>query len=370
MAPDPWHFARTDDARQTLLALTRGPIVAMSLFGARRTGKTEFLLRDLAPLAVAEGHRVVYASFWQSPAAPLAVLLYECDRALQPRNSLEKLSNWTSHLPVKAKLGGPNAAIEVDFTARQKAPPDDQVLLLDTYLDRLSNARRPALLLLDEAQELAKHPQGDIIMAALRTALDKRRDGLRSMFTGSSQLGLNKVFSARAAPFYRFATPVSLPPLGPGFVDFQCGVFRKVYRRRLSRDAAGHAFKRFRGNPFIFRQWLSLLGSNAGLTEMDAEARVLRDLAAQLDFDRVWMRFTGEQRAVARLLAERAHGLFGSAAEPRLTALIGQAPSPSARQSAIRLLQRQGRADQFDREWRLADPLFEEWVLDRAPEDF
>lgn len=367
MAPDPWHFPRTDYARATLAALTRGPVVALSLFGARRTGKTEFLRRDLGVAAAEAGHRVVYASFWQNPGAPLAVLLYECDRALLAKAGF---GQWVASLPVKARLGFGTSSVEVDFSARAKAPPEDQVMLLDAYLDRLANPAKPALLLLDEVQELAEHAQGPVIMAALRTGLDKRRDGIRTVFTGSSQLGLNKVFSARAAPFYRFATPLTLPPLGEDFVDHQRAAFRATYRRRLAREGALHAFERFKANPFIFQQWLIALGMNPGLSENDAEARVLRDLAAQMDFDRVWLGLSSEQRAVARLLAERAQGLFGSAVEPRLTALIGHAPAPSVRQSAIRLLQRQGRADQFDREWRLADPLFEAWVLQRPPEEF
>ncbi len=367
MTTDIWHFPRADFARATLTGLTRGPIVAQSLFGARRTGKTEFLRRDLAEVAERAGHRVVYASFWQNPSAPLAVLLYECDRALQVKAGL---AAWVANLPVKAKLGLGKAIIEVDFSARAKTASDDQVLALDQYLERLSNPAKPTLLLLDEVQELANHAQGQTVMAALRTGLDKRRDGVRTVFTGSSQLGLNKVFSARAAPFYRFATPLTLPPLGDEFVDHQRAAFRATYRRKLPRESALHAFARFKSNPFLFQHWLTAMGTNPALTDQDAEAQVLRDLAAQLDFDGAWLGFGVEHRAMARLLAERAQGLFGSAVEARLTKLIGHAPAPSVRQSAIRLLRRQGHADQFEREWRLADPLFEAWVLQRPPEAF
>ena len=72
---DPWHFERRDFTAHVLSLLTEGPAGALSLFGPRRTGKTEFLLKDLAPRAQRRGHRVIYASFWQSPLSPLAVLL-------------------------------------------------------------------------------------------------------------------------------------------------------------------------------------------------------------------------------------------------------------------------------------------------------
>ncbi|MGL6209779.1 MAG: hypothetical protein ACRC14_08125 [Paracoccaceae bacterium] len=367
MTHDPWHFPRPQLARDVLISLTRGPSPAMSLFGARRTGKTAFLQRDLGVAAAEAGHRVVYASFWQNPAAPLAVLLYECDRALHPKAGF---GHWVAALPVKARLGWGKSLVEVDFSAKAKAPPEDQVMLLDAYLERLATPRTPAILMLDEVQELAAHAQGPVIMAALRTGLDKRRDGIRTVFTGSSQLGLNRVFSAREAPFYRFATPLTLPPLDESFVDHQREAFRATYRRKLSRDVALQAFERFKGNPFIFQQWLIALGMNQGLTESDAEAQVLCDLAAELGFDRVWLGLSTEQRAVARLLAERAQGIFGGAVEARLVNLIGAAPAPSVRQTAIRLLQRQGQADQFDKEWRLADPLFEAWVLERPADEF
>ena len=37
-------------------------------------------IQDLAPHAEARGHRVIYASFWQAPLSPLAVLLHALAR--------------------------------------------------------------------------------------------------------------------------------------------------------------------------------------------------------------------------------------------------------------------------------------------------
>ena len=76
MAEDSWHFERAELSARILTLLTGGPAQALTLFAPRRTGKTEFLLKDLAPLAERRGHRVIYASFWQAPLSPLAVLLH------------------------------------------------------------------------------------------------------------------------------------------------------------------------------------------------------------------------------------------------------------------------------------------------------
>ena len=62
MTDDPWHFGRDELATQTLSLLSSGPAQALTLFAPRRTGKTEFLLKDLAPHAESEGHRVIYGS--------------------------------------------------------------------------------------------------------------------------------------------------------------------------------------------------------------------------------------------------------------------------------------------------------------------
>ena len=69
-------FHRAELADQILGTLAHGPAQALSIFAPRRAGKTEFLVQDLAPNAEAKGHGVIYASFWQAPLSPLAVLLH------------------------------------------------------------------------------------------------------------------------------------------------------------------------------------------------------------------------------------------------------------------------------------------------------
>lgn len=374
MALDIWHYPRRDFAYATFTTLVSGPVPALTLFGPRRTGKTQFLQYDLGYLAAETyGHRVVYASFWQTAAAPLSVLLYECDRALQPKGYAERLADWATSLPVKAKLSALKgaAAVEIDLGRGTVPAPSEGLLLLDAVLDRLADAKKPALLLLDEFQEIALHPQGSEIMAGLRTSLDKRKLSLRTVFTGSSQIGLDKVFSAREAPFYRFAAPLTLPEFEEGFVDHQLDVFRKTYRRTIDRGEALRFFERFNRNPMFFQRWLITLGLHPGLSEAEASARTVQDLARQLDFDRNWRELTTAQRAVARLVAERTEGLFGEAAAPRLAELSGgTAPSPQARQTAMRLLARRGIVDKLAAEWRITDPLFERWILDRGADEF
>lgn len=370
MAVRDWHYPRAPFTHDTFVALTQGPVAAMTLFGPRRTGKTEFLIHDLGRHAADRyGHRVLYASFWQTSVAPLSLLIYACSEALRPRGYAEQVADWLRHPPIKVRIGpardGPGA-VELDLTAPRPERLGEDLLLLDELLGRMANAGKPAILLLDEVQELATAPVGAEIMAGLRTALDRRRDGLRTVFTGSSQLGLNRIFSSRAAPLYRFAAPLTLPPLGAGFVDHQLGVFHGVFQRRVDRATALAFFERFGANPMLFQRWLMTLGQYRDLSEADAAAQTADALARDLEFDRRWLDLQPHHRAMARILAERAHDPFGASGAARFEALTGApAPIPQTRQSYVRTLARRGMADQWDREWRLTDPLFEAWVRDR-----
>lgn len=374
MAKADWHYRRREFSHDVFVSLTQGPIPALSLFGPRRTGKTEFLQRDLGFLAAETyGHRVLYASFWQSSAAPLPLLLYACDTALRPRSYAERLIDWAKHPPVKVRLSALRGAadIEIDLSRKPDQQPDSALLLLDQYLDRLADTARPTILLLDEVQELAGHPQGVEIMAGLRTSLDQRKQGLKTVFTGSSRIGLNKVFSEKTAPLYRFASPLHLPPLGPEFVDHQLGVFHDVYRRRLDREVALRFFDRFQRNPLFFQRWIMTLGLYRGMAEEEAAELTAQQLAEDLELDAKWLEMTSGHRAMARLIAERVPEPFGETGAARYAELAGAAaPIPQTRQSYVRTLLRRGIVDQWETEWRIADPVFERWILDRGADAF
>ena len=238
MSKHEWHFPRTEFAEQVFNLLVDGPAFAISLFGPRRTGKTEFLLEDLAPLADKKKHRVVYVSMWQTKDAPLASILYALDEALKGARLSDRLKSAATALAPKLKLKPPGsvAEMEIDISALRGKPQENHLLLLDQYCERLANAKRPSWLLFDEFQELAQSSDSAPIIAALRTSLDTRKRSLVSVFTGSSEEGLNKVFNAKDAPFFRFATQMKLPVLDEAFIDHQLGVFESKSKRKIDKE--------------------------------------------------------------------------------------------------------------------------------------
>ena len=367
MIGDPWHFERGEFTGRILTLLAHGPAQALTLFAPRRTGKTEFLLKDLAPLAEDGGHRVIYASFWQAPLSPLAVLLHALETSLRQGSFMDRV--WSSatalapRLKLSAPLSGAEVAAEVDLTALQGRPPGELLLHLDDLLERVAGRRKVTLLLLDEVQELARVRGNASLVAALRTGLDKRAERLRVVFTGSSREGLAAMFSARQAPFFHFATPIVLPPLGEPFVVHVLDTFEKVSQRTLRRDEMLSAFERLHANPYLFRVLIETMLHDPDLTVGSALDQVRDRLAVDLGYPRTWLALTAIQRAVAQALAHGAERPFGQPFRRALGVALGEdAPSAGRVQAALRRLERLGLADTQAGDWMLADPEFGAWI--------
>ena len=365
MVADPWHFPRREFTARVLTLLVDGPGQALTLFGPRRTGKTEFLIKDLAPLAEQRGHRVIYASFWQVPLSPLAVLLHAVETSLRRGTFGERLRSSVLGLAPTLKLSALGAGVEakVDLTTLRGPPPDDLLVRLDDLLERVSRRSKATILLLDEVQELARSPGNAPLVAALRTSLDRRSDRLRTVFTGSSRDGLAAMFSARRAPFFHFSTPIGLPALGEAFVDHMIETFRSVSQRTLARSDMLSALERLHANPHFVRVLLDTLLHEPALAVEPALARVRDRIAVDLGYPATWLALTPIQRATAQVLASGADRPFGRSFRQQVGDAIGEdAPSPGRVQAALRRLERLGLADSHTGSWALVDPELAAWI--------
>ena len=166
---------------------------------------------------------MVYASFWQSPLSPAATLLAALHEGLKKRGLAGQLRRLAEGFGPRIRLGAKlpglgEAGAEIDLTSLKGTPASDVLLLIDELLGKLARKAKPTVLMLDEVQELATEPGNRPLVAALRTSLDKRRDGLAAVFTGSNRDALAAMFSDRQAPFFHFATSIELEPLGRPFV--------------------------------------------------------------------------------------------------------------------------------------------------------
>ena len=312
---DPWHFRRTGLAGQVLATLAGGPAQPLTLFAPRRAGKTE---QDLAP----------YAENWQL-------------------------------LPAVR----PEAEAEIDLASLKGEPPNNLLLYLDDLLGRVSSTGKPTILLLDEVQELARTRGNTPLVAALRTSLDKRRDGLRAIFTGSSRAGLAAMFANREAPFFHFATPIDLPALGEPFVDHVLTVFERTAKRALDRERMVDAFDRLHRDPYFFRLLVQLMLYDIGHTVRSAMTALDERIAAEFGYPETWLGLTPIQRETARALVTRGSRPFSRVFRSALgKALDEDMPTAARVQAALRRLERMGVADRIGGDWELADPGFRMWI--------
>lgn len=371
MTPDPWHFPRREFTSKILNLITDGPARALTLFAPRRTGKTELLLKDLGPLAEAEGHRVVYASFWQEPLSPLATLLHALDRSLRSGSFGDRVRSMANTLTPRIRLSasvpgtGLEAGVETDLSVPPQELPPGLLLYLDDLVDRVSRGRKVTLLMLDEVQELARHKDDTPLVAALRTSLDKRSDRLRAVFTGSSRNGLAAMFSAREAPFFHFTTPVDLPALGEPFVEYLLDNSRRRAQRTLDRSAMLKAFDTLHMNPHSFRLLIEQMIMDPSLTVESALEQVRFRIADELGYRKTWLKLRPIQRATASALAQGVDKPFSEPGRDTIGAWLGgkdRTPSPSQVQTALRRLQRLDLADPDNGGWRLDDPEFAAWL--------
>jgi hypothetical protein len=372
-APDPWHFPRTELAKRTFALIEKRLANALVLFGPRRIGKTEFLLRDLGPVAEKAGHRVVYASFWQSPLSPAATLLAALHEGLNKRGlagQLQRLAEgFGPRIRFGAKLPGlGEAGAEIDLASLKGAPPSDILLLIDELLGRLARKTKPTVLMLDEVQELAAEAANRPLVAALRTSLDKRREGLAAVFTGSNRDALSAMFSDRQAPFFHFATAIELEPLGAPFVEHLLAAFARATGERLDAAAAHAAFAELHRNPFFFRKLLELLLPEPKRDIKSALERLRSGLAANLGYDRLWLSLNSLQRALANTLARGTEAPFGEANRAEIGRLIDAEPPTIAQtQTALRRLVRLGIVTRIEGKtaYVFDDPELARWIASR-----
>jgi hypothetical protein len=372
---DAWHFPRTELAENYLRFFDTGVAPALVLFAPRRRGKTEFLLHDLGPSAEASGYRVVYASFWQSPLAPAAALLYALEDGWSKRSFAERagalLTRPVEHVTLSGTLGPLKGEAIVDVSDVPKRAPADLLLYLDDLIGRLSKRKR-LLLLLDEVQQLRMSRENGPLVAGLRTSLDKLGRRVSTVFTGSSRTGLMQVFSDKEAPFFHFASQIDLPRLDDGFVQHQIGVFKQITRRTLLLREALDLFVSLDRSPFFFRKLIETLVLNPDDDLASGMARMRTQLAAELGYPQLWTGLKPMERAVVRWLATtESRAAFTEEARKAAGAATGAGIATiSAVQTAIRRLVSEGVLVQSEpRRYDFEDAEFEGWVRRLVEED-
>lgn len=273
--PDPWHYPRRELAESYVRFY--GPVQSLVLFSERRTGKTTFARKDLAPVAAQRGFQPVYVDLWTHSKDATTALVDGLRTAAQdltrPNTRLGRVLNQ----PVTALSLPGLGSIELGGIP-ERGEPDDPLLRIRHWSDRIvERADRPVLLMVDEVQQIGVDQDGAATAAALRAALQRHDRNIAPFFTGSSADRLAAMFDDTGAAFYQHGARVTFPRMGREFSDFIADKHKASARGEdLDRDALWSAFEALDRRPGSLREMV-----NHMLTT--AEKDIPKHLAIQRD---------------------------------------------------------------------------------------
>ncbi len=250
------------------------------LAAPRRTGKSTFLRKDLAPELAGRGYSVIYVDLWSAPRIDPADMI---DSAIA-----QAISDKLGAVAKATKAAGveePNLAgiMKIDTT---RIGRHDGTTLTEALRALREASRGAVVLMVDEAQHALTSTAGEQTMMALKAARDTLNgpdDGqLLLVMTGSDRDKLLRLVNGNAAPFFGSAIR-DLPLLGKDFVAF-VGSLVEADRPELApvdTEALAMAFGQFGHRPQLLELAINeALSPLSGSTER-FEGAVLRTAGRQ-----------------------------------------------------------------------------------------
>lgn len=354
-------------AKSYLGLINAQPGRPLAMFAPRRVGKTYFLDHDLAPAARQAKWLPVYADLWLQKSAPLEAVNHALEEALDdvtvPASELGRLAKTT----VK-KVAALGASVDFGEAPARRPLPSAPELRLDALVVRLAAAAdKPILLMLDEIQALGDVADGEKIIATLRAVLHKRRDILKSVFTGSSQAAMVRMLPTAGSPMYPFAQLLAFPVLGDEFLQQLADHFAEVHPGKLLRlDDLQRVFARIGFKPGLMRDLVKSLSAE-GLTDVDAGVqRFLLDDRQVAGWSALLQPHDLFERAVLLTIAQ---GLppMGRETLDALAKVQGSRPTVAKVRAAIERLRRAGLLVKAGSgPTAVDDPLFAEYLQGRS----
>jgi len=358
MTQDPWHFPRTALASQVLGMFTTGLSSALTFFAPRRMGKTEFLRKDIAPAADAQGWGVFYYSFLDADQATAQAFTQTLAAFIKGDSWLVRAGKTLGRI---GKVSGGAAGVTAGVELREGKESED----IKAVIGKLAAGDRRILLLLDEVQALATSSQTQFV-AALRTALDMHKDTVKVIFTGSSREGLRRMFSQASAPFFHFGQNLVFPPFERDFTDHLAEAFALSTQRQLDKDELWQAFLEIGRVPQLARSLVERLALNPGLAIADAKESLIREINTSRDYATDWGKCSALEQLLLMAICGGDAELYGAEHRDALAKALGiQGVPVSSVQSALRSLSR--RSLIFRQEggngYEIEDPMFREWLM-------
>jgi len=279
------------------------------LAAPRRTGKSTFLQRDLAPELEKRGIVVVYVDLWADQKRDPGSLIAEAIGKV-----VEAHLGFIAKAAKAARLDSINVAgvLKMDTS---KIGKSDGVTLTDALSMLHEMAKKPVALIVDEAQHALTSERGETAMAALKAARDKLNSPgqgrLMLVMSGSDRDKLLRLVNTNGAPFYG-STVQRMPELDKDFIAFVASLIEQQTPalKPVDADKLLEAFQRFGSRPQFFSAALAEALSPLASSQARFEDQVLeaagcrqRDDEAQMESEFLSLRPI-EQAVLWRLLEQ------------------------------------------------------------------
>lgn len=294
MNPLDWHYNRLDLAEEYLRQVGLGPVFRKVLVGARRTGKTAFLIKDIIPKSEELGFHPVYINMRDNRDAPHETIISKLNDHIKALSSSSKesikqlMKSEVTNFEINA--GVAKATIDTS-TVKPQLVSSSHVTQISDALIRLNQlvdaSDKRLIFILDEIQHLNSTNEFIPIQSCLRTNFDTYHE-TSVIFAGSSWGGVAEMFNTQTKsfkvsgktvvvemPFFDSACLTQLPLLDGGFVEYLMGVIKLgLDIDYFDVDELKKCFQVYDYSPFLFRRLLEQLISRT-LTLEDAHKSIL-----------------------------------------------------------------------------------------------
>jgi len=358
---DIWHYPRTDLAQQIVGMFEIGLSNALVFFAPRRMGKTEFLLKDITPLAEKNNWLVFYFSFLEttihSRSEFTRALLLFAEQSKKYKSTKALFSRMTK---ISGEMGGIGGSIEFDA--------DSHILDIKEIFKTLTKKQK-LLLLMDEIQSLASDKSNTQFVSSLRTALDMYKDDVKVIFTGSSQEGLRCMFSQAKAPFFHFGQNLPFPGFDQQFTHHLARVFQLATGREIDKEALWKVFNELQCIPQLARSLVERMVLYPNLALIEAKEGLLLEVYNARAYVEIWAKCSAFEKLLLCVISEDGTLLFSEKTRGDLANRLGIPElSLPTMQSTLRVLQRKsliGRFPERGSGYFIEDPNLKSWIRDQ-----
>ncbi len=365
-----WHYPRLDLAKSYLDLFKMGLTSGRGLFARRRMGKTEFLKKDLIPLAESQGYVAVYVNLWDLETDPATAIISELYKTIKPKG-FSKIWDQLKK-PVK-KLKGVKASGGlsglVDGSLEAEFHQEERVLgtLLMEAMAAFDQTKGLLMLVIDEAQVLA-YGCNSAFAHALRSALDIRKERIKVIFAGSSETTLRKMFGVASEPFYNWAPLEPFELLGEDFVRSMVGKVNDISKYPLDLQEAQHAFLELKNTPEFFRRYIERYVTHPGEGAVAALDQTKQSLFNDGNFKRQWDDLLAVDQIILSMMSEGILDLHSKTTLERISTELGleEAVNRNTAQNALRRLVSKHVITKIDyAAYQFEDEAFADWVKHR-----